>query len=192
MAEWIRISLKGDGQVIPKICPNCLAPAVSQYRISHRFLNTTHYQTFNFCAYCTQSLRDQDSMERWKFLAYLLGAAITVGGAVALIKVIGKAAPGWVPLAPFLLAIAAGWGMVHFIKRGKLQRNPLRAEQAEWGPAVYYLGHGAFGLNVFTAKYKARRREWLRELVRLNPAQVSDAVYQEWTGAAKPAMPAPA
>jgi hypothetical protein len=186
MATWHTITLKGDGQVIPKICPNCLAPATAQYRVSHRFLNTTHYQTFNFCAYCMQSLRDASSVENWTFLAWLLGAAITVGGAIGLLKALGKDAPGWIPVLPFLLGLGAGWAMVHFIKRGKLGRNPLRAEQAEWGPAVYYIGHGALGFNVFTAKYKARRSEWIRELVRLNPKQVTDAVYQEWTGEARP------
>src|SRR6185369_12256014 len=178
--------LKGDGQVIPKLCPNCLAPSTMRHRISHRFLNTTHYQTFSYCDYCSQTLQDGVSVERWKLLAYLLGLVITIGGGIGLIKVMGKDAPGWAPVVPFIIAICAGWAMIHFIKRGKLDRHPLRPEQAEWGPAVYYIGHGAFGFNVFTAKYKARRREWLRELVRQNPGQVTDAVYQEWTGSSRP------
>jgi hypothetical protein len=190
MAEWITLTLKGSGQVIPKTCPNCLAAATVQHRISHRFLNTTHYQTFNYCAYCSRTLGDGASVERWKLLAYLLGAVITVGGAIGLIKLIGPTSPGWIPLGVLIAAIAGGWAFIRFVKRGKLALHPLRAEQAEWGPAVYYIGHGAFGFNVFTAKYKARRREWLRELVRLNPAQVTDSVYLEWVGSPRPADPA--
>ncbi len=38
MAVWTAIKLKGKSQVIPPICPNCMAPATVSFRYGYKGL----------------------------------------------------------------------------------------------------------------------------------------------------------
>ena len=70
----------------------------------------------------------------------------------------------------------------------KRRRHPHRPGQAVWGLAAFYTGGTAFGFNNRFAVYKAARPEWIAALVRANPEQVDEAVYQNLVGTVRPAL----
>ena len=55
--KWTKVVLKGRSQLIPGLCPNCLAPADQSFRYGYRGIEgwltrTTYYQTFTYCRAC--------------------------------------------------------------------------------------------------------------------------------------------
>jgi hypothetical protein len=187
MADWKIVTLKGTSQVIPKICPNCLAPSTVGRRVSHRFMNTTHWQTFYFCDYCAKQYDAMDNLGLWYFLAFLIAVglmAATIFAISALFKDVARDSP-LVGAAPFVVGLGGGLAFALWRRASAFARFPRKPEQATTGPAAQYVGHGAFGFNFMSAKYRALRSEWIRELVRLNPDQVTDEAYREWTGGPK-------
>jgi hypothetical protein len=70
--SWPSITLRGDAQVIPRMCPNCLANADVELRyyytnpVSGLLGGTRYFQTFNYCSQCAETaraeLRHQDAL----------------------------------------------------------------------------------------------------------------------------------
>jgi hypothetical protein len=201
MATWASVKLKGKSQVIPPICPNCMAPATVSYRYGYKGLKgwltrTTYYQTFNYCDPCHKQADSAQGLMGWALGLSILGVAAFV---VFLVLLVDFTAPYRDPethkasdLTAVLVMIAAIlaaavlcgglWWLVRAVKR---KRHPMSAGQAVWGPAAYYTGSGVLDVQSYSS-YKAARREWLAELIKANPAQVDDDTYVSYVGASKP------
>ncbi len=196
--QWPSAKLKGDSQVIPRVCPNCMKPSELVFRYGYTgpfyiLSRTTYYQTFYYCKPCGESMQKKWKNNKWTFWVKLLLSFLAffapVGLMVSLPKptgFLGDIMPGIYTGAclvfPFLVFFGLGWlfdGMYD-------KKNPMRPDQVTTGPSAYYAGKailGMFGPNI----YSAVRPEWLKELVKLNPSQVDDATHKNFTGQDKPA-----
>lgn len=201
MALWTSIKLKGKSQVIPPICPNCMAPATVSFRYGYKGLKgwltrTTYYQSFNYCAPCHKQADSALGLFNWGIVFAIVGFFVFIGLLVLSVQmsdpyrdpVTHKASDllTLLCMAGSVLAAAVISGALWYLVRTiKHKRHPLKPEQAVWGPAAYYTGSGVLDVQSF-ASYKAARREWLAELVKANPAQVDDDTYVSYVGASKP------
>ncbi len=201
MAVWTAIKLKGKSQVIPPICPNCMAPATVSFRYGYKGLKgwltrTTYYQSFNYCAPCHKQADSALGLVGWGiafgilgFFAFIAFLVISVDAANPYRDPVTHNASDLVVAISMAAAVLAAvivsvglWFLVRAIKR---KRHPLKPEQAVWGPAAYYTGSGVLDVQSYSS-YKAARREWLAELIKANPAQVDDDTYVSFVGAARP------
>lgn len=204
--NWTRLVMKGNAQVIPATCPNCLAPATGlKLRSAYKGLGgwltrTTYYQTFQYCPACHPQAVSAERLGRWGWLGAFLGFIAFIAAAVAVPSALGD--PATHVCTPLMakvgvaLAGVAGLGtaaltylVARAIKRG---RHPLLPAQAVWGRAAFYTGKDRFGTMAGTAVYLAARPEWLAALARANPDQVDGAVYQGLTGEGQPSPDAKA
>lgn len=198
--NWTRIILRGNAQVIPATCPNCLGPASglklrSAYKGLEGWLTrTTYYQTFQYCATCHPQAVSAEGLRRWVWVGLFLGFVTLVAAAAGVPALLGDpvthvctpvmakvgiALSGVVALATVALTYLAA----RAIKRS---RHPLLPTQAVWGRAAFYAGKNRLGTEAGTAVYLAARKEWLAALARANPEQVDEATYRTLTGEAKP------
>jgi hypothetical protein len=201
MATWPSVKLKGKSQVIPRICPNCKAPAAVSHRYGYKGLKgwltrTTYYQTFNYCGPCGKQADSALGLQGWAFGLAILGffacigfLALSVESTAQFRDPVTHEASSLVAALSIIAAILAAavisgglWWLVRTIKR---KRHPMRPEQAVWGPAAYFTGSGVLDVQSHSS-YKAARREWLAELIKENPAQVDDDTYVSYVGAARP------
>ncbi|MBI5624299.1 MAG: hypothetical protein HY924_11000 [Elusimicrobia bacterium] len=190
MSSWHTVTLSGSSQVIPPVCPNCLAPADVQVETEHRFLNTTYTQTFLYCKDCAKAAADLPSIFFWGILGLVVGFV----PALLFVFVVFPKLPeslkdsslsGAFPLLA-LAVCAVGFPLLRRLSFKK--SHPKTGKQAVQGPAAYYTGPGdALGLGD-SSSYKAARPEWISELVRRNQDQADPATRHLWTGA-PPAKP---
>ena len=191
--KWPKVTLRGEGQVIPHVCPNCLAPGLIHCRYDYSppffiwlFTRASYYQTFFYCPGCAGLLAAQDRI--WGVFRWYLPVGIvvftlllialerlgvssnTAGSAVAVLVVV-----------PYFLIF--GW-----LRWQARVQYPLRADQVTWGRAAYCTGPGwvpaLFGPS--RAVYRAAQPEWLKRLVEANPEQVDNETYQRVVGMPKP------
>lgn len=199
MVQWHRIRLKGTEQVMPDACPNCMGPSTHHFRYGYKgwkgwLTRTTYYQTFYYCEPCMKQADSALGLGGWSFFGGVLGffawLAVTISLAEAYRDPETHRVPDLIMALVFLLGTAVAVGIVmgirFLVKAIKQRRHPLKEGQAVWGVAAYYTGSGFLDVQSL-ASYKAVRREWLAEMVRLNAQQVDDATYQAWVGEAKPA-----
>jgi hypothetical protein len=198
--KWTTVALKGKAQVIPPVCPNCLGEGSVKYRYGYRGLQgwltrTTYYQTFTYCPDCQRQAASAMGLRRWVVLGIVLGFIAWISLLVFLVDRVrdpqtGKATDFQAGLS-VAVATAAALAVVVLVFRLaralKRRRHPLRPGQAVWGLAAFYTGGTHFGFSSGSAVYKAVRPEWIAALVKANPEQVADAVYQNLVGAARPA-----
>jgi hypothetical protein len=201
MATWTSVKLKGKSQVIPPICPNCMAPSTVSYRYGYKGLKgwltrTTYYQTFNYCSPCCKQADSALGLQGWVFGLSILGVAAFVVFLVLLVEFTAShrdpethkasdLATALIMIASGLGAVAVSGGLWWLVRTIKRKRHPMRPEQAVWGLAAYYTGSGVLDVQSYSS-YKAARREWLAELIKANPAQVDDNTYVSYVGASKP------
>lgn len=188
MSSWHTITLKGRSQVIPPVCPNCLAPASVEVETEHRFLNNTHTQTFLYCEPCGKQASAFPSI----WFSGMLGLIVGLVPALTFVFAIFPKLPEGLKKSdisgalPLIMLAACVVGLPLMRRRAFKKAHPHREGQAVQGPAVYYVGPGdLLGLGN-SACYKAARPEWVREFVRRNPDQVDAAAYAQWTGEAPP------
>jgi hypothetical protein len=204
--RWSKVELTGEGQAIPRTCPNCLKPSEVENRYSYTrpfpiyLLDRTRYwQTFYYCSSCARTLDAFFKHQRIKGWLWFPAGAAFIGALIGSAMLFSKGGPferlkdsdAMVPImigADLLLVIALFWGISSMIKRFIKGRHPQQADQATWGPAAYFVGSW---LGLGNAKgYIAARPEWIRALVESNRDQVDDATYQRIVGAPKPAVEA--
>lgn len=201
--DWTRIVMKGDAQVIPTVCPNCLVEGREHLRYGYKGLEgwltrTTFYQSFHYCPSCLPQARSAIGLRRWGWSSLVVAFLGLVAGAVVLAEalkdpVTGACPPDLVNVAvagAAVLGILAGFLFYLAARFVKQRRHPRRPEQAVWGLAAYYAGKSRWGLDAQTAVYLAARPEWIAALAKANPEQVDEATYQGLTGAARPDAPA--
>ncbi|WP_243382264.1 hypothetical protein [Geothrix alkalitolerans] len=197
--DWTRIVMKGEAQVIPPVCPNCLAEGREHLRYGYKGLEgwltrTTFYQSFHYCPSCLPQARSADGLRRWGWSSLLVAFLGAVAGVIALGEVLKDPVTGvCTPLqADFVVAGGAALGILagilfylaaRFVKR---RRHPRRPDQAVWGMAAYYAGKSRWGLDAHTAVYLAARPEWIAALAKANPDQVDEASCQGITGGTRP------
>jgi hypothetical protein len=196
--QWPSAKLKGDSQVIPRVCPNCLKPTELYYRYGYTgpfylLSRTTYYQTFYYCKPCGQAMEKKWKQDKWTFWVKLLLSFASFFAPIALMVNMPKQTGSGVDImtvlfitamigTPFLVFFGLGW----IFNSSYNRKNPIRPDQVTNGPAAYYAGKailGMFGPNI----YSALRPEWLQELVKLNPGQVDSTAYKNMTGQDKPA-----
>ena len=206
--QWSKVALGGERHLIPKVCPNCLAPSEVERRVCLQgpVVAMDHRQ----CAVHPDVLLLPGL--RWRRRGRIPG--ITSGSLAC-----GSLSPccrwpPWLPWGNCWGGCRAGcpttalcrrgarrpcsppcsvvwWGLCRWLKRRALVSAPILEKQAVWGPAVYYTGDRGFGLlDLFAGAsrsvYRAARPEWIRALVEANPEKVDDATYRDAVGAEKP------
>jgi len=196
--QWPSAKLKGNSQVIPRVCPNCMKPTEIYYRYGYTgpfyiLSRTTYYQTFYYCKPCGESMEKKWKYDKWRFWVRLLLSLVSFFAFLGIMLSIPKPgeAMGSVMASVFAVGLIASpfivfFGLGLFFNNLYDRKNPLRPDQVSCGPAVYYAGKailGMFGPNI----YSALRPEWLQELVKLNPDQVDPAAYKTLIGQDKPA-----
>jgi hypothetical protein len=176
MAQWHPIVFKKGAQVIPAVCPSCMAPAAKKVRTTHTFLNWRYTQTFNYCEPCGRQADAAPSVFFSCVVGMFVGAAAGTALAVAVFPKLPESLKGnaLVGMLPGLFMLAGIVGLPWFLLRRARRNHPLRAGQAGWGPAVYYMGPPGIGFGG-GARYKALRPDWLKEFARLNADQVSSS-----------------
>ena len=202
MRGWNRLRLKGKEQVIPNLCPNCLGPSSHRFRYGYKgwkgmLTNTTYYQSFYYCEPCMKQADSAMGMFGWTFLGVLMGFAAflttLITTADAWRDPVTQVTPGSMVTLGMTLSVLAGAGVLFgfrfLVKWIKQKRHPKTEAQAVWGPAAYYAGSGFMDMQN-QCVYLVARREWVAELVRLNPEQVDPATYQSWVGQPPPARAA--
>jgi hypothetical protein len=201
MATWTSVKLKGKSQVIPRICPNCMAPATVSYRYGYKGLKgwltrTTYYQSFNYCDPCHKQADSAQGLKGWAIVFGILGFFVFIGFLVLSTDLmapyrdpethaLSEAAAALSIIATVIAAAVISGGLWWLVRAIKRKRHPMKPEQAVWGPAAYYAGSGVLDVQSYSS-YKAARREWLAELIKANPAQVDDDTYVSYVGAARP------
>lgn len=190
--RWTSVSLKGDSQMIPLLCPSTLRPADLKLRYGYVRFNpltwwSTFYQTFHYAEDAGQAVQaylKYRTLRLWWWLFVLI--VLTPGAWILTLVEIGSNSSlfflGWaVPLACLGIGVLVTFRM----RRRAMARHPLPKDAISWRPSAYYVGSG---LNVFArrAVYKARRPEWIRALVEANPDAVDNATYARITGSARP------
>ncbi len=204
MGEWHQLRLKGKEQVMPELCPNCLGPSTHRFRYGYKgwkgaLTNTTYYQSFYYCEPCMNQADSALGLNGWTILGAVIGfiafLIVAIASADAWRDPATKRVPEYLVTISMILGalVAAGciYGVRALAKLIKQKKYPKTEAQIVWGPAAFYVGSGFMDLQD-QAVYKAARKEWIAELVRLNPQQVDDAMYQSWVGQPKPAAPAQA
>lgn len=199
MAAWTTVKLKGNQQVIPRTCPNCLGPTSHSLRYGYKgwkgwLTRTTYFQTFYYCEPCCDQAQSAGGLSTLAFWMGLLGMISSFILMAVFAEPFRDPATHRLPDDKMMLGAALGilvaglvFGGIYAIVRAvKRRRYPPKDSQVVWGPAVYYTG-GAF-LDVLGkhAVYRAARREWAVALVRENPDQADEATYQELVGAPRP------
>lgn len=189
---WPSVTLKGNTQIIPTVCPLCLGPGDVKMRYYYQggwlswSSDTKYYQSFFYCPTCADGVQEYlnrraRKSDWWGLIIFFL----LLAGLVALtIGMIQTNYPGdyWLNIgfsAFFLL------GTLFFLTR--LLRSPRTGVQRQ-EPGAYYTGGGWLDLSD-RAVYRARRPEWIRALVQANPEQVDDATYIRIVGAPRPEPP---
>jgi hypothetical protein len=201
MAAWPSVKLKGASQVIPRICPNCMAPATASCRYGYKGLKgwltrTTYYQTFNYCDPCHKQADSALGLQGWVFGLSILGFFAFIVFLVLSVQytdrlrdpethTLSELATALSIGAAILAAVIVSGGLWWLVRAIKRKRHPSRPEQAVWGLAAYFTGSGVLDLQSLSS-YKAARREWLAELIKANPEQVDDDTYVSYVGVAKP------
>src|SRR5262245_22638025 len=111
MKGWPTVELAGKEFVIPRVCPNCLAPADRPWSTTYMkagFGRSPRYTiTFYYCAECEHALQIAKAVEK-KQASYgpkLLGLWLVVFFVVLMAMAIGINSES--TLIPWLLAIAA-------------------------------------------------------------------------------------
>jgi len=201
MRGWHRLRLKGKEQVIPDICPNCLGPSTHRFRYSYRgwkgmLTNTNYFQSFYYCEPCMNQADSAMGLNGWTILGIVFGIFTFVATLVLTVDTWRDPETKVVPDSMITLGMslaALGGAAVVFGVRAlakfiKKKRFPKTEAQAVWGPAAFYAGSGFLDMQN-QCVYLAARREWLADLVRLNPEQVDDATYQTWVGQPRPNIP---
>lgn len=201
--QWSAVSLTGEGQAIPRACPNCLKPSAVDYRYSYAgplyLLNRTSYwQTFYYCSDCDPILA---AYFRWASrmgcLGYILivaaffGTLAVLAGSVlrkgtALGDAVGADNVVLLTMACSALAGFGMWALLRGCRRLYLNRWPLKPEQALRAPAAYYTGRTFSLTGAGAAIYRAVRPEWIKLLVEANSDSVDDATYQRIVGTGRP------
>jgi len=185
MANWPSQKLKGESQVLPRVCPNCLREANVELRYGYKGLkgwltNTTYYQSFLYCEPCADQVMAQRKLGLFRFWFCVLGF---FGGLIAFAFAADTKEHSVLPLLAPIAVIAvlvAGYRLIRSIKRKK---SPKRDDQAVWGIAAVYYGSG---LDMSSSIFRAARPEWLAALVAANPDKVDDDTFQKVVGRAKP------
>jgi hypothetical protein len=199
--NWTRVAMKGKAQVIPATCPNCLGAAERKYRYGYKGIEgwltrTTYYQTFSYCERCHPQAISAAGLRRWGIFAGIFAFFAWIPLLIALTDAARDPVTGLATglrgdlaiAASVALALCAG-GVIYGAARGlKHRRYPKRPEQAIWGLAVFYTGGMHLGFNTSYAVYKAVRPEWIVQLLKANPEQVEEAVYQNLVGEARPSL----
>ena len=200
--QWTRVVMNGRAQVIPSICPICLADADQKIRYGYKGLEgwltrTTYYQTFTYCQACHSQVVSATRLRRWGYFGAVVGGIALIPLLLALPALLKDPATGKVTdtavsvgmTVAGLLSLGVAI-LVYWVARSlKRRRHPLRPGQTVWGPAAFYTGSARMGLSSTTSVYKALRPEWITALLKANPEQVDDATYQSLTGAARPTSP---
>lgn len=202
---WMRAKFKGDSHQIPRVCPNCLQPADTEWRYCYTapmplyiFDRTRYWQTFYYCSGCSAQLDAFFKKEKvlgWLFFLWIIGGVFTLVGAIAQSEKDGALVPlaqsigqDAIVIGSLVLYVALVVGLILFIKSRYKKRAPLQAHQAAWGPAAYYTGNGFFGFSSY-AMYKAARPEWIKAMAQFNPDAVDDKDYERIVGAPKASKP---
>lgn len=209
MKGWGKVKLKGESQLMPKLCPNCLQPGDIDARYSYSphfliylFTRTTYWHTFYYCRDCSTQLDAYFSKESklgclWfvymvGFVASLVGITVQTneGG---FLHGVDNALQTAAVIGTMVAYIALCIGLSRWVTAFYRRKAPKQPAQATWGPAAYYVGDGALGFgNALTRVFRAARPDWIRALVEANPTQVDDATYQMITGHKRPDPPAEA
>jgi len=181
MAEWHSIDFSRNAQVIPPLCPSCLASAAMPVRTTHLFLNQRYTQTFYYCEPCGKQTESAPSLFFSALIGLLLGAFAGNAFALGMYSKLSEAmkSNSVVNALPLIMMVSGAVGLPWWRRRSALRRFPLREGQAAWGPAAYYVGTPGFGFGG-GARYKALRPEWIREFVRLNADQADAATCGRW------------
>ena len=182
MQNWPEIELQGKRFRIPRVCPNCLAPAVNEWPTSYtraRFGGQTRYtMTFYDCDACSQLFRDVQAVEKKiKSIGNNLVAGWLLMGILWIMLMglaFGAAPEAWSGTA-LLIATAIAAGLTF-----KLTRHFYRKRDALWNAdrpplPLNALGYGfaAFltktqGIIHKSSTFSAARQEWLHLLVAEN------------------------
>ncbi|MGO8691063.1 MAG: hypothetical protein ACLQLG_15695 [Thermoguttaceae bacterium] len=205
--QWSKVALGGERHLIPKVCPNCLAPSEVERRYAYKapwwlwIIDSARYiQTFYYCRDCGAQAGAYTWYHKWVSRVRFPFAVLSLAALVALGELLGRMSrglpndsplPPWGTAALLPAALVVWWGLCRWLKRRALVSAPILEKQAVWGPAVYYTGDRGFGLlDLFAGAsrsvYRAARPEWIRALVEANPEKVDDATYRDAVGAEKP------
>jgi hypothetical protein len=199
--KWTRVAMKGKSQAIPPVCPNCLGPGSLKFRYGYKgiegwLMRTTYYQTFTYCADCQPQAVSAVGLRRWGMFGGIMTFIAWIVLFVMLIDAVRSPETGRPTSLNTALVLAVTTasalglgGLIYLAARAlKRRRHPRRPGQAVWGLAAFYTGGTHFGFNTSNAVYKAVRPEWIAALVKANPEQVDEAVYQSHLGAARPSL----
>ncbi len=209
---WSSLKLPGwTGQVIPPVCPNCLAPGTVPVRyqplvwsvfwsllfpLSFFPFERRSLQTFHYCKACAVEARAETRHGRVLevFSSPPAQLLLVLAPIVSLLWLAPQSwiAEGKMLLLGLLLILALEIPMMiylgRWIAKASLRRAmrlyPQRTGQAAWGHAVYW----AFPYYESGGGYHAAQPEWIRALVEANPGGVSEETYRQWTGRERPGV----
>ncbi len=206
LRSWSKVTLGGQRHVMPKVCPNCLAPSEVDRRYAYKapwwlwLVDSARYiQTFYYCRDCGAQVGAYYWYRKWLARVRFLFAVLSLAALVALGEWLGRLSrgqpndsllPPWGTLALLPAVLLVWWGLRRWLKQRALRSAPILEKQAVWGPAAYYVGERGWGLaDLFTGAsrsvYRAVRPEWIRALAEANPEKVDDATYRGVVGAEK-------
>ena len=198
LAKWPSVKLSSGSVIMPRTCPNCLAPSTWNWRYGYRsalwiLSRTTYYQTFYYCEDCAKQLK---RYFRWRsvtgFFGFFMYIAAVVGTLIFAdnLKLPTKGLGLALGIGLTVAAVALVWAGLRGVRTAILSRQKLNDKQAGYGPAAYYTGP-SLGVLGGGEIYKSLRPEWLRALIEANPALVDDETYRREVGREKPAKQKP-
>jgi hypothetical protein len=176
--QWPRVDLPGNSFVVPRVCPNCMAPANNEWETrytrrpigGHESLTLTFY----YCDACNELFRrvlpveDRLRMLKEDFVGGLGGIGIA---SAILVAFTANSSRDFVLVSPLLAGSAAAiWWWRRYRRRHQAmweaERPPLPPNALGYGFAAYCIQ--ARGFVNRKATFAARRREWLQALVAAN------------------------
>lgn len=184
MKDWPNVELTGKEFAIPRVCPNCMAPAKHGWATSHfkaGFGRGTRYtMTFYYCDGCDAAFRvkqdiakKQDSygpklLALWILVSFVcfIGLAAGIGSDATVI--------------PWLMFAAGIGGGVYFTRRMAAARRglwedarpPLPPNALGYDFAAYLIDTKGGVFSKKKATFAAARPEWLSRLMEANAGSV--------------------
>jgi len=183
MDQWPQVVLTGNEFFIPRVCPNCMAPAdvpLPAVHVKQQFGSQARYtMTFYYCGACNETFRQSTAiLQKQQSFWPLFGIWI---GMFVLFLIVGSIGDyleqGWLTLAALAGVIGLGWYLTRKLKARQQamwdeEKPPLPPNAIGHGLAVYLIEMKGGVVRKKTATFAAARQDWLDLLVQSNSEAV--------------------